>query len=201
MKTLYLISFSILISFSVKSQYFIFTEVGNSILTRPNLGYEYRWKNQGLGAAIQWQRHTMFWVAEWPSLIKTKGIRGDVHYRFFYKSFFMESKLRLQTHQAPDVLNGWHDIVLYNSKNSIELAEKIGFLFNRNKRFQFDFGAGVGLNYGNKNMWISNMERYVGPNYTPLSDTELLAKFPNKNLKGFLWLPHAQIRMYYRIRE
>jgi hypothetical protein len=179
-----------------KSQSFIFTDIGNSILTRPNIGYEYRWKKSGVGASLQYQRNAMFWITEFPNLIKTSGLRLDLTHKFYLRSpFFLESKLRTQYYDAPFFLAGWHGVSIFNSSRSIEFAEKIGFIINRKKQLQFDFSVGIGAKYSTKTVEIGEDEKNL---YTL---DELKQKYYNQS-KGtkFGYVPHVQLRMFYRIR-
>lgn len=187
------------IYFEANSQSFLSTDIGNSILLRPNLGYEYRWKKQAFGSSIQWQRNAMFWLYEFPSIIKTEGIRTDFYYKyFFYKSCFIEPKLRLQTFEAPCYLDAWRDVSLYNSKKSIEFAMKLGFILRKDKKLQFDFGAGAGYLYRDKSLLVNKENLYVGTQFLTVS--EILEKYPNKFQKETGFVPHVQLRMFYKIK-
>jgi hypothetical protein len=191
---LFILCFGFIID--ANSQSFIFTDIGNSILTRPNIGYEYRWKKSGVGASIQYQRNAMFWITEFPNLIKISGLRLDLTYKFYFKSpFFLESKLRTQFYDAPFLLIGWHGDSIYNSNRSIEFAEKIGFTINKTKQLQFDFSAGIGGRYSTKTVAIGENEK----NLNTLD--ELKQKYYNQSKETiFGYLPHVQLRMFYRIR-
>ncbi len=183
--------------FESKSQSFLFSDIGNSILTRPNVGYEYRWKKNSISASLQYQRNAMFWLTEFPSFVKTSGLRLDLAYKFYFKNhFFLESKFRTQFYDAPFFLDGWHGDSIFNSNRSIEFAEKIGFKMNQKKRLQFDFGVGVGAKFTTMPVSIRDDEKING-----VTDAELKSRFyeKSKGLKN-IYVPHVQLRMFYKLK-
>ena len=83
------------------AQSFLNLDIGNSILLRPNLGYEYRWKNKAIGTNIRWQRNAFIWISEWPSLPAVSGLNIDLFYKKLYKKhFFAETGIRLTRFEA-----------------------------------------------------------------------------------------------------
>ena len=181
-------------------QSFLFTDIGNTILLRPNIGYEFHKKKHSLSGAIQWQSNSMYWISEFPQLKKTNGIRLDLAYKYFSKRpFFVESILRFQSYKASDVLYGWGIISLYNSKNIAEVALKIGLRSSRNKKRQTDFSVGIGANYSSMPQVINKEVRFNGNNI--LTDKEILLLYPNQFFKATNIVPHVQLRIYRKLNK
>lgn len=190
----------ILLQLKSFGQSFLFSDVGNSILLRPNVGYEYLKEKHSISSAIQWQSNSMYWISEFPQLCKTNGIRLDFSYKYFPKPFFfLESKLRLQSIKAPDVFDGWQIISLYNSKKSIEMAFKIGLRTNQTKKIQSDLSIGIGFNYGSVPFLLDEEARFDGN--IPLTDSELLKLYANPFIKKINTVPHVQLRIYKRVKN
>ena len=194
-----LFCFLVLFSIASYAQSFIHIDVGNSIMLRPNLGYEYHWKNMALGGNLRWQRNAHIWVSEFPGFMKTKGANVDLTLKYFYKKFvFTETGLRATIFEAPFFVSGWHDHSLYNSDKKIEPFVKIGLISNRNKKFQIDLGVGTGIVLSTKNLFIGEGDQY-DEKFIPLTNDQLKAKFKKPSGIESIWVPHAQMRIYRRI--
>ena len=181
------------------AQSLIHIDVGNSILARPNLGYEYRWKNSAIGGNLRWQRNALIMITEFPDLMKTSGFNFDLTFKNYHKKhFFTEIGTRLTSFSAPDVQYGWHIVSLYNSKRKFEPYMKIGLNTNRNKRIQMDFGIGLGGEFSTKSLEIETNQFLVkGLEISP--DEEILKYFQKPSGRTFNLSYHAQMRIYCRI--
>ena len=186
---------------TTSAQSFLNLDIGNSILLRPNLGYEYRWKNKAIGGNIRWQRNAFVWISEWPSLPAVSGLNIDLFYKNFYrKYFFTETGVRLTTFEAPFLLTGWRIVSLYNSKDKFEPFIKVGLNTNRNKKIQLDFGVGVGTVFSNKSLEVDSFEFYEI--YNKLESSQKIQDFfkEPRGIESSL-VPHAQMRLFYRIQK
>ncbi|MCP9763627.1 hypothetical protein [Lacihabitans soyangensis] len=183
------------------AQSFLNLDIGNSILLRPNLGYEYRWKNKAIGGNIRWQRNVFVWISEWPSLPTVSGLNVDLIYRKLYrKHFFAETGTRFTRFEAPMTLYGWRIVSLYNSKNKVEPFVKIGLNTNRNKKLQLDFGIGLGSVFSNQSLEL-NMDEFQEV-FVKLKPDEKIEDYFTKPKDIIISIaPHAQLRLFYRIRK
>ncbi len=183
------------------AQSFVNIDIGNSILLRPNLGYEYRWKNKAIGTNIRWQRNAHIWVTEWPGFMKTKGLNLDFTYKNYHKKYvYGESGLRLTTFEAPFLVNGWQATSIYNSDKKIEPFVKIGLNSSRNKQIQLDLGVGVGRVFSTKNLFVSQ-GGLMNKQFVPYSEKELKEIYKKPDGIESSWAPHAQLRLFYRIQK
>ncbi len=183
------------------AQSFLNLDIGNSILLRPNLGYEYRWKNKAIGTNIRWQRNALFSLSEWPELIKSSGLNVDLIYKNLSKKYvFAETGLRLTKFEAPMILYGWRIVSLYNSQNKFEPFIKLGLNTNRNKKVQLDFGIGLGSVFSNKSLEVYTDEfQEVYIRLKP--DEKIEDYFTKPKGVGISIAPHAQMRLFYRINR
>lgn len=183
------------------AQSFLNLDIGNSILLRPNLGYEYRWKNKAIGTNIRWQRNSHIWITEMPGLMKTKGLNLDFVYKYFYKKFvYGETGLRLTAFEAPFLVRGWHTSSIYNSDRKIEPYLKIGLNSVRSKKIQWDLGVGVGRVFSTKNLFVGE-SGLMNKQYIPYSEKELKEIYKKPDGIESSWAPHAQLRLFYRIKK
>lgn len=201
MKFTFLIIFFQIFNFGASAQRYFYSDLGNSVLLRPNLGFEHRFKKHSINGAIQWQRNGMMWLYEFPSVKKvTKGLRLEMGHKYHLSShFFFESRLRFQTYKGPDILSAWQGMSLYNSRNFIELSEKLGMRIYPSKRIHSEFSAGVGLNYGSSSLSVGDESINQGNLFERLSDEEILKKYPNPRNTIFQYTPQFQFRFFYRI--
>jgi hypothetical protein len=183
------------------AQSFINIDIGNSLLLRPNLGYEYRWKNKAIGGNIRWQRNAHIWVTEWPGLMKTNGLNLDLMYRYFYKKYvYTETGLRLTSFTAPFLVNGWHTSSLHNSDRKLEPFIKIGLNINKNKKIQWDLGVGVGRIISTKNLFVNDSE-LMDAQLMPYTENQLKELYKKPKGVEYNWAPHAQLRLHFRIKK
>lgn len=184
---------------SANSQSYLYTDLGNNILTRANLGYEYKFKNMAVGGSLQHMRMAQYWVYEFGGFFKTKGAQLDLYHRFIAKNiFYLESKIRLQSVKGPELINGWKSNVIYTDRTKIEFAEKVGFLIEGKKRKMFlDFG--IGPAYGNTNAFLDVPE--VDKDFQPYTIEKLYSLYPNPNKRAWYWAPHIQVKLYYRLKK
>jgi hypothetical protein len=200
MKILSILLF-LIVFVKANGQSYLNLDIGNSILLRPNLGYEYRWKNKAIGGNIRWQRNAFVWISEWPSLPTVSGLNIDFFYKKLHKKhFFAETGIRLTRFEAPFLLTGWRIVSLYNSKDKFEPFIKVGLNTNRNKKVQLDFGVGFGSVFSNKSLEIDSMEFYKI--FNKLESREKIQVY-YKESQGIesSWVPHAQLRLFYRIKK
>ncbi|MCP9766621.1 hypothetical protein EGI22_01790 [Lacihabitans sp. LS3-19] len=190
--------FLFLIYCNTSAQSLINIDFGNSILLRPNIGYEYRWKNNAVGSNIRWQRNAHIWISEWPEFVKSSGLNVDLIYKNLSKKYvFAETGIRLTKFEAPMTLYGWRIVSLYNSKNKFEPFIKVGLNTNRNKKVQLDFGIGIGSAFSNKSLEVYKDE--FQEVYLQLKTNEKIEDYFKKP-KGVeaAWVPHAQLRLFYK---
>jgi hypothetical protein len=191
--------FLFLIALSGYSQSFINIDLGNSILLRPNLGYERRFKKMAIGGNLRWQRNAFIWISEFPGFMKTNGINLDLTFRNLNKRYvYTEAGIRFTSFKGQFLERGWQIVSLYNSDRRIEPFLKFGINSNRNKKFQADLGIGVGCEFSTKSLQISDSDTFDS-NYFPLTDNQL--KLIYKKPKGIQTgiKPHAQLRFFYEI--
>lgn len=183
------------------AQSFLNLDIGNSILLRPNLGYEYRWKNKAIGTNIRWQRNAHIWVSEWPGLMKTKGLNVDFIYKQYHKKHvYAETGLRSTAFEAPFLVNGWQISSIYNSDQKIEPFLKIGLNSDRSKKVQWDLGVGVGRVFSTKNLFL-NESRLRNSQFVAYTEMELKDLFKKPDGIESSWAPHAQLRLFCRIKK
>jgi hypothetical protein len=183
------------------AQSFLNLDIGNSILLRPNLGYEYRWKNKAIGGNIRWQRNVKMRPAdsERRVLIPTSGVAIESFFKqYFYKFIINEHSLVLQTYKAPLLLGGEHHVTLYNSKTKVVFLEKIGLTTYPSKRLQVDFKIGFGGALSSKSLWISRDQIDILFSQG-LEIKDIKTKFEKPEGMKFNWMPSAEIKMYCRI--
>ena len=172
-------------------QSFLNLDIGNSILLRPNLGYEYRWKNKAFGTNIRWQRNAHIWVTEWPGFMKTKGLNVDFIYKYYHKKYvYVETGLRITAFEAPFLVDGWQISSIYNSDQKIEPFVKIGLNSSRSKKVQWDLGVGVGRVFSTKNL-ILDESRLMNSQFVPYTEMELKNMFKKPDGIESTWAPHA----------
>ena len=92
--------FLFLIYCNTSAQSLINIDFENSILLRPNIGYEYRWKNNAMGGNIRWQRNAHIWISEWPGLMKANGINIDFYYKRFYPRILIHLIIKYKVKKA-----------------------------------------------------------------------------------------------------
>ena len=183
------------------AQSFLNLEIGNSILLRTNLGYEYRWKNKAVGTNIRWQRNAHIWVTEWPGFMKTKGLNLDFIYKHYHKKYvYAETGLRITAFEAPFLVDGWQISSIYNSDRKIEPFVKIGLNSGRGKKIQWDLGVGVGRVFSKKNLFVSE-SNLMNKQFIPYSEQELREIYKKPEGIESSWAPHAQSRLFYRIKK
>lgn len=142
--------FSFIISYfisvgCINGQVFTFVDVGNAILTRPNLGIEYRKNKHALYAAAQWQRNYLG-GCEMPVLEKSNGFRIDIGYKYFInKRFFVEPKIRYQDVEIPYKESNNKFCPTVSPFNSFESALKFGTGKAYKNNIATDLSLGLGL--------------------------------------------------------
>jgi hypothetical protein len=191
----------LLVFVKANAQSFLNLDIGNSILLRPNLGYEYCWKNKAIGTNIRWQRNAFISISEWPELIKSSGLNIDLIYKNLSKKYvFAETGIRLTKFEAPLTLYGWRIVSLYNSKNKVEPFIKVGLNTNRNKMVQLDFGIGLGGVFSNKSLEVYTDE--FQEVFVKLKPDEKIEDYFTKPKDIIISIaPHAQLRLFYRIQK
>lgn len=184
------------------AQSFLFTEFGNTILLRPNLGYEFRKKNHSFGIISRYQSNSFIWVTEYPGLTKSRGTTIDIFYKKYFKKYlYFETDFRFQKYSAPDYIHGWQGGSLYNSNTRFGPILRIGAYTGNHKRMPLDFGLGLGFLYGQKNMWISDSQKFT-PDYKSEKTLEELKKeFPREKGLKFGFYPQVQLRWFFRLKK
>lgn len=163
------------------------TDVGNLILLRPNIGVEYRFGKNALTILTQYQTNKWF-VTEMPTLLKSKGVRVDLSYKYFtfkkYPRAYHETLVRVQESLTNNI-NFFKEYPLKHSEKSIEVGQKIGVQSRKQKFFYTDFSLGM----GGKLKFIQQEDLFnIDPNYQSFLD--------NRNQKPFFQLvPYLQLRL------
>ena len=198
-KIVIIITFSIVCN-NCHSQHYIFSDIGNSVLLRPNIGFEKIKGPNAYSVAVQWQRNALFWVAEFPFLEKTKGFTADLAYRNFYKkNLFYEFKFRHQNYKGPNVITGWKDVAVINSIKTSEIGLKLGLRSKFERNYQAELSIGIGLGFTTPLIFVDNSEIYKQSNI--LTEEEIIAKFKNLSSIKFAASPHVQLRLFRKKRS
>jgi hypothetical protein len=180
----------VFILYEAKSQSFITTDIVNLIVLRPNIGYDYRWKNYAFTSNFRYQTNYLDEDGEIPSFMRTNGFNIDLSLRKIRKnSTFTEFTLRVKRFEKPLVNGGFQFYTLHYSKNRIGPLFTIGKHIEKNKRFHSYLSVGLGTVFTSKRVYVGEYDIFS------LSDKQILEKFPRpKGIEPIL-NPILQIRL------
>lgn len=203
MRVICLTACVIFVSYQVKSQSYLHSDVGNMILLRPNLGYEYQWQNKSLNGLIMWKRNDGVWAAEIPEIMPSNGIRTDFSYRFFgknYPSNYLEFFSRFQYIQTDSVFYYDPSYDANRTKKGFEFGPRAGTRkYSKSGRLGYDFCIGLGYGFYKISDQIINPIILTNENYNEaVQRTQQIADRNNKNWRKYA-MPYAQFRIYFKL--
>lgn len=146
-----ILSFSLILVCQLsQSQSFIFIDAGNTVILRPNIGFEHHWKNYAVSGLGMWKTSDGVWVSEFPGISGSSGYRIDASFKRFSKKLprtYLEGLVRWQSTVVPNLRYWREETILTRYKKGIEVGPRVGITGKFKKRITMDLAGGVGCGF------------------------------------------------------